>query len=220
MKMENNQKVLQCYLCGNETLMNLVGEHKYSWDETDGYYGYFNYQMFACPICGKVSLVEQYWDSAQRTYNHKGEIQDYEEETILYPVNTIKTKDLPSEVKSAFESALKTKNIDTAVCLIALRRTLEIVCKEKGATGRNLWEKIEDLSNKGVLPPELKNASVITKTYGNMGAHDADISATKQELEQVIEFVQYILDYLYILPAKIDKIQKRMAKINGKEGEE
>lgn len=218
--MEKKQKVFQCYSCGNETLMNLVGEYKYSWDENDGYYGYYNYQMFACPVCGKVSLVEQYWDVAQRTYNSKGEIEDYDEETILYPVNTVKTNNLPPQVKSAFESALKTKNIDTAVCLIALRRTLEIVCKEKNAVGHNLWKKIEDLSNKGILPPELKHASVITKTYGNMGAHDAEISATKQELEQVIEFVQYILDYLYILPDKINKIQEKMARAKDEEGKD
>ena len=50
------QKVLQCFYCGNSTLMNLVGEHKYNWDEGQGYYGYFNYQMFSCPVCGKVTF--------------------------------------------------------------------------------------------------------------------------------------------------------------------
>jgi len=62
------------------------------------------------------------------------------------------------------------------------------------------------LIKKGVLPPELKNASVITKTYGNMGAHDTNITISMQDLNQIIEFVQYILEYLYILPSKINKI--------------
>ncbi|MDP4132829.1 MAG: DUF4145 domain-containing protein [Bacillota bacterium] len=218
--MENKQKVLQCYSCGNETLMNLVGEHRSDWGCPEDLHETCNYQLYICPICGKPTLLETYWNECQQRYTYNGEIEDYEEHTILFPVSTIKTNNLPVEVKSAFESALKTKNIDTAVCLIALRRTLEIVCKEKGAVGHNLWKKIEDLSNKGILPPELKHASVITKTYGNMGAHDADISTTKQELEQVIEFVQYILDYLYILPAKINKIQEKMARAKDEEGEE
>ena len=65
------QKVLQCFYCGNSTLMNLVGEHTYNWDECQEYYGYFNYKMFSCPVCGKVTFVQQYWDCAQ-SYDENG----------------------------------------------------------------------------------------------------------------------------------------------------
>ncbi|NJD01218.1 MAG: DUF4145 domain-containing protein, partial [Ruminiclostridium sp.] len=123
------------------------------------------------------------------------------------------------KVKEAYEAALKTRNIDSAVCLMALRRTLEIVCKEKKAQGHNLWNKIEDLSIKGILPVELKHASTITKTYGNMGAHDTDVSVRSFELEQIIEFVEYILDYLYILPAKLSAIQEQLEKKKPKESQ-
>lgn len=208
----NNQKVLQCYYCGNSTLMNLVGEHKCFWDENDGYHGYFNYQMYACPVCKKVTFYQQYWDSAQSYYYNDGNYEDIVDEDILYPINTFQGNYLPHKVKEAYEAALKTKNIDSAVCLIALRRTLEIICKEKEAQGRDLWNKIEDLSNKGILPAELKHASTITKTYGNMGAHDMDVSIQRFELEQIIEFVKYILDYLYILPAKLSAIQEKLEK--------
>ncbi|MGV8906620.1 MAG: DUF4145 domain-containing protein [Acetobacterium sp.] len=141
-----------------------------------------------------------------------GEIEDYTEDEILYPTNTFQGEHLPEQIRTAYEAVLKTKNIDSAVCLIALRRTLEIACKEKGGEGRTLWHQIEDLSQKGVLPPELKHASTITKTYGNMGAHDAEVQIHIRELEQVIDFVKYILDYLYILPAKLNSIQEQMEK--------
>jgi len=146
--MENNQKVLQCYFCGNETLMNIVGEHKYNWDEGKGYYGYFNYQMYSCPVCGRVTLNEQYWDISFRGANENDKEVNFIEEEIVYPINTFKSDDLPTKIKRAYDSALKTKNIDSAICLIALRRTLEIICSEKGAQGRDLWHKIEDLSKK------------------------------------------------------------------------
>jgi hypothetical protein len=45
-----------------------------------------------------------------------------------------------------------------------------------------------------------------------MGAHDADIKVTTSELNQIIEFVQYILDYLYVLPAKLNGIQTKIEK--------
>ena len=45
-----------------------------------------------------------------------------------------------------------------------------------------------------------------------MGAHDADILIRKRELEQIIDFVRYILEYLYILPAKLSSIQEQLEK--------
>lgn len=217
--MEKRQKVLQCYYCGNSTLMDLVGEHKYKWDEDDGYYGYFNYQMYACPVCGKVTFFQQYWDSAQSYYYSDGKVEDIIDEEILYPINTFQGDYLPQKVKEAYEAALKTRNLDSAVCAMSLRRTLEIICKEKGAEGHTLWHKIEDLSNKGILPIELKHASTITKTYGNMGAHDADVSIHNFELERIIEFVKYLIDYLYILPSKLSAIQEQLEKKKPKKSE-
>lgn len=207
--MENDQKVIQCLSCGNRTLMNLVGEHKYNWDEGDGYHGFYNYQMFDCPICNKPTLLQQYWDVGYANIAYFGTEERCCDEEILYPQNS-SDKSLPVEVKQAFDAALKTKNIDKAVCLIALRRTLEIIVKEKNAEGRDLWHKIENLSNKGILPPALMHASRITKTYGNMGAHDPIVNLSYKELDQIIDFVQYILDYLYILPEKLAKIQAKL----------
>ena len=79
--------------------------------------------MFACPVCGKVTFLETYWDNAQRDYAGN----EYSDDEILYPVNSLKTKLLPNEIKNAFESALKVKNIDNDLCFIALRKTLELV---------------------------------------------------------------------------------------------
>jgi len=63
------------------------------------------------------------------------------------------------------------------------------------------------------LPPELKNASTITKNYGNIGAHGENIYISPFELDLNINFVQYIIDYLYILPAKLDEAQKKLKTV-------
>jgi hypothetical protein len=212
--MDKKQKVLKCYFCGNETLMNLVGEYRDDWGNED-FSGYSIYRMFACPVCHKVTLHEEYWEEGMFRYDNRGNMEEYATEEILYPFNTLKGNNLPAEVKEAFESALKTKNINSAVCSMALRRTLEIICAEKGAEGQDLWQKIEDLSKKGVLPPELKHASTITRKYGNIGAHDIKVSIPSHELDNIIEFVQYIIDYLYILPHKLKRAEKRL--LNAKE---
>ena len=192
--------------------MNLVGEHKEDFYESVYFGGYNNYQMYICPVCGKVTLNHQYWNNGMTHLDENGnEIDDISEE-IIFPVNSISKIYLPESIRKAYEAALKIKKIDAASCLMALRRTLEITCNDKGANGKNLWNKIEDLSNKGTLPPQLKHASTITKTYGNIGAHEEEVTVSDNELNYIIEFVKYILDYLYVLPQKLDAVQKKMQK--------
>lgn len=142
--------------------------------------------------------------------NKNGEIEQELSEEILYPTNTFSSKYLPKDIKDAYESALKTRHIDTAICLISLRKTLELVCNDKGANGNNLYIKIEDLSDKEILPKELKNASKITRHFGNIGAHETNIKISKQELNKLIELVEYILEYLYILPNKIKELENKL----------
>lgn len=207
--MNDNQKVIQCYHCGNETLMNLLSEHKEYSDEGLNYY--FIYKTYLCPVCNKVTLYEVYWDEFLLDYDSSGKIVEAPTEEILYPVTSIDFTDIPPQVASAYTSALKCRNIDPAICLMALRRTLEVVCQDKNATGRDLWRKIEDLSEKGILPSELKHASSITRLYGNMGAHDTQVQVSRSDVNLIFEFVKYILDYLYILPAKLKEMQEKMS---------
>jgi len=199
------QKILKCYHCGNETLMNIVGNHEERWDEGFPYEGIEEYEMCICPVCKGVTLVCGVWQERARKITSKVIKEEY-----LFPALTLKENYIPNNVKDAFESAIKTKEIDKAICLIALRRTLEIICIEKNAQGNNLRHKIEYLSNIGILPPALKHASIITKTYGNMGAHENNVTITNQDLEKIFDFVRYLLDYLYVLPEKINEIQQKM----------
>lgn len=208
--MSDNQKVIQCYHCGNETLMNLLNEHKEYSEE--GFNYYFIYKTYLCPVCKKITLYEIYWDEFLLDYDSSGKIVESPTEEILYPTTSIDFMGIPAQVASAYAAALKCRNIDTVICLIALRRILEFICHDKQAKGQNLWRKIEDLSSKGILPPELKHASIITKNYGNMGAHDSQINVSQTDINLIFEFVKYILDYLYVLPAKLKEMQEKMGR--------
>ncbi len=198
-----SQKLLQCYHCGNKTLMNNVGKHRVDWDEGDGYYGYFEYQMYECPVCHKITLVESYWDVAQIEFDAKRKAPvDFVTDTIIYPLNSFNEKALPKNIRNAYEAALKVMQIDENMCLIGLRRTLELICKDKNATGNNLNKKIESLATSGILPPSIKEACNKVRLYGNDGAHDCK-EITTNELNTINDFVKYILEYIYILPHKI-----------------
>lgn len=204
--MEQSQKVLQCLYCGNKTLMNKVGDHRFE-EKDDETWFYRISRMYACPICYRVTFAEvECFSEDCGPWN-----EDYPSENTIFPVNSLSSgHHLPKIIKEAFEASLKVKNIDDALCLIALRRTLELVCKDKKAKGKSLSQMIKSLSNNNILPPALIEVSTITRLFGNIGAHDNNGEVSAHEINQVTEFVEYILDYLYVLPAKIKSLQRRL----------
>jgi hypothetical protein len=205
--MSVKQKLLQCLFCGNKTLMNNIAEHQQNWFEEDnGFSETIVTNMYSCPVCKKITFLETYSNNAMRDWDGN----ECEEEKIIYPINSFEGNYLPTNIKSAFESALKTKNINYTICLIAIRKTLEIICKTHGAAGKDLEKKIEDLSIKGIIPSTLKDASHLLRLFGNMAVHDEEYEAKYNEINAMIEFTEYILDYLYLIPAKIDKLQKQL----------
>lgn len=96
-------------------------------------------------------------------------------------------------------------------CPVALRRTLELVLKDKGATKWGLKDKIEEIAEKGILPDTLKEASSLTKILGDSAAHDKEIDIEQQDVESMAEFVEYIIEYLYVVPDKINSYKQRLS---------
>ena len=205
------EEVIKCFHCGNETLMSQKGE--YSWGSRDIEYNDFNflyeYELFACPVCHKVTLRENYSDETMARPSYIGEIEWCEKKSILYPINSIDSYSIPPKVKEAYEAALKIKGIDKNVCLMALRRTLGLILKNKGATKWGLKDKIEEIAEKGLLPDTLKEASSLTKILGDSAAHDKDLEIDQYDVESMVEFVEYIIEYLYVVPDKINCYKER-----------
>ncbi len=162
-------------------------------------------------MCHKVTLRETYSDETMMEPNYNGEMEYYNKKTILFPINNIESGSIPSKVKEAFEAALKTKEIDKNICLIALRRTLELILKDKGATKWGLKDKIEEIAEKGLLPGTLKEASSLTKILGDSAAHDKELEIDQHDVESMSEFVEFIIEYLYIVPDKINTYKERLS---------
>lgn len=132
---------------------------------------------------------------------------DYTEPKTLYPQSEIDMTGVPENIKTAFESALKVKNIDTAICAMALRRVLEAICKDKGAEGKDLEKMIANMIEHGILPAMFDDACWIIRQLGNSAAHADKKVFSLHQVDQTIEFVQNIINYLYTLPVKMQKLR-------------
>lgn len=212
------EKVLTCYHCGNKTSMKQVTKHnetvneeiwKYDYDLYNPAYVYSygkEWSLYLCPVCTEVTMEKQSWFSEETEPNGKPIIN----EEIIYPFFGSKGQYIPNEVKAALDAALKVKNLEGAICILALRRALEKMCKHKGARGNDLFSKLKYLEEKKILPPIMKDISYILRTEGNSAAHADDVEFDQETVALLIEFTQTIFDYVYTLPEKINKAQERI----------
>lgn len=200
--------LLTCYHCGNQGLMTIEHAHRYDFGEpilnaynevTDvDVEEIYHWQLLSCPVCHRVTLWENMIDP----------ILEYADAKTLYPMCTIDYSGVPSRIKTAFESALKVKNIDTAICALALRRVLEAICKDKGAEGNSLEKMIANMIDREILPGMFDDACWIIRQLGNSAAHADKKVFSMHQVDQTIEFVQNIINYLYTLPVKMKKLRE------------
>lgn len=120
-----------------------------------------------------------------------------------YPPSTIDfiPDGIPTTVLASFDEAIR---CHSAGCYMAsalmVRRTLEEVCSDKGATGKDLKIRISDLRGKIVIPDELFDAMDELRLLGNDAAHIEAKSYDKisiEEIEVAIEFAKEFLKALY-----------------------
>lgn len=133
-------------------------------------------------------------------------------EELLSPFKTIVENNIPKNVAGAFEAVLKVRQIDGAICTIAIRRTLEMMCKDKGEEDKNLYEMLKSLSKKGIFPPISNDMASVLRVIGNAAAHADEEEFSHDFVPSMIEFTQIILDYVYNLPKQIEQIQDRIGK--------
>lgn len=107
---------------------------------------------------------------------------------------------IPSNVTKAFDEALICHSNECYVAAgILIRKTIEEICLEKGVRGK-LREKIKNLGNKIIIPPELLKGMENLKLLGDDCAHVKSKTFDKIEREEIevsIEFTKELLKALY-----------------------
>ncbi len=121
-------------------------------------------------------------------------------------------ENIPQKVLNAFDEAIK---CHSSSCFIAsaimIRKTLEEICIDRGATGKNLFKKLEDLGSKILIPQELLSGMNELRLLGNDAAHiEAQTFSEigKEEIEVSLEFTKEILKAVYQYENLLKKLRK------------
>jgi len=181
-----------------------------------------------CPQCGKVSILEGWLPDIningrilcgqrrcpdQECRGHLFVIMENGKLIASYPPVCIDfdSTNIPTQVLIPFEEALNchAAGYHTAAAIM-IRRSLEAICDEKKAEGKDLKARIRALSSKVIIPQELLDGMDELRILGNDAAHVNAESYTKisdPELRVAIEFAKEILKALYQYIALLEKLR-------------
>jgi hypothetical protein len=209
--MPEEQMIMVCGHCDNRTLFEKLAEHKETKDDwedagSDLTTDYVYWNLLICLTCRNITL-QKYSFSVTRNIPN----DDYESK-ILYPVERSRLTDLPVAIEKRYRAALKVRKIEPNACAVLVGRTLEAACNHEKAQGKKLAEKLTYLANAGRIPQPLAEMAHHLKELRNLGAHDAEDDVTEEDVPIILDFLEAILEYLYVAPAKVAAVQARLKK--------
>ena len=129
-----------------------------------------------------------------------------------YPPATIDfdSTALPPGVKGALEEAVICHaNGAFIAAAIMVRKTLEELCRERGASGSNLKKRIKALRSSVILPKELLDGLDELRLLGNDAAHVESRTFENvgpEEVEIALELTKEVLKGVYQLSHLVEKL--------------
>ena len=118
---------------------------------------------------------------------------------------------IPPPIISALEEAITCHANECFIAAaIMVRKTLEALCRERGAQGKDLKERIRDLGTKIVLPKELLDGLDDLRLLGNDAAHIESHEYDRigqEEVEVGVEFTKEVLKATYQYSALLSRLR-------------
>ncbi|MDG9931010.1 MULTISPECIES: DUF4145 domain-containing protein [unclassified Pseudomonas] len=162
-----------------------------------------NFDTLKCGNCASYVMV--FWSASSGHHDYR---------VLPWPVGRLEKhpEHWPEAVGRYWLQAkrsLKDQNWDAAALMA--RSSLQASLREQNAAGANLKQEIEDLAQKGVLPKIMQDWAHSVRELGNDSAHPkADQPPTSpQDAKDIVGFMDYLFEYLYTLPQKINKYRER-----------
>ncbi|WP_162596177.1 DUF4145 domain-containing protein [Methylobacterium sp. 17Sr1-1] len=120
-------------------------------------------------------------------------------------------------MKKALISTIECYNAGIySAAAVSGRRTLEGIFKyllPEGKRNGPLHKLIEEATAAKDLSGPLKTLSHAIRTGGNLGAHfDEEHEPDENVARQMVELLNYLVSYLYVLPAQISQLEADLGK--------
>lgn len=167
-----------------------------------------NYQIIKCLGCETISFRYVYGDSEMMGYDEEGDTI-YLEDIKIFPaylkeVNEIEHLHyLPKKIREIYsETVTALKNNLLLLASGGLRACIEAICQDKKITNYSLMEKIDKLSEKGILTINDSRLLHSIRFLGNDALHNID-KPDEKTINILFEIVNHTIESLYVKENKM-----------------
>lgn len=163
--------------------------------------------LFSCPKCSHAFLASRHGYDDGFT-----DTTSWDEWDLIYPAEPRLGASVPEPMAKGYLEARRCfgAGAPTAAAIMC-RRTLETLCKGKGASGRNLAAMLKDLQTKGVIAAQLFEWADELRLVGNDAAHNVEEFVSKEDARDGIEFTRAIIEYVYTFTDAFERFKRRRA---------
>lgn len=139
--------------------------------------------------------------------------EDYKKPKVVWPLPGLSiSDDVPEPVRSAVLDGKRAYAADsTTGAVMSIRTAIErIQRREKVKSLSDLWETRS-------LPKSLFDSANEPRLWGHVVAHDDfdPAAVTGQHVHDLLDFVDLLLDTLYVTPARLERAKKSRGEIAG-----
>lgn len=166
-----------------------------------------NFDTYECGSC--AGYVQVLWSASE----HSGSRGLHGYRVQPFPIGKPEpSENWPKTINRFWVQAHENEaNENWDAAAVMARSALQAALRNQQAKGKNLKEEIDDLLHKGILPKVMKEWSDELRLLGNESAHPRAASdpPAENDVHVVINFLDYLLLYLFDLPSQIQEYRKR-----------
>lgn len=195
---------LYCQHCGNRgihaIIISVIEKEKVEVEPGNFYDIDYEIVFARCENCKRHSLFSFFEANSDESYS-------------LYPKEKQIEDTIPPAIRKAYEESLRIKQISPIAFTIMIRRTLDLICKLEGAKGFTLYDKIKYLGEKNIIPERLSDMAETIRLLGNKYTHEDIEDSPNNEIDVLEYFLDTIIEYLYVIPKKLDILKKKIEEL-------
>lgn len=199
--------LLTCFNCNARVEATVRARYEGPYEGDDEMGRGTHWILLQCRGCDGIFLIEQ-------GFQHYGFETSWDESRQLYPqmVSTgLGTGAVPSALRSRMDGARRVFSMgEYEATVMYVRKALEVLSLDLGAPKKpNLSKKLKWLQANGKFDERLYKWADQLRLVGNDGAHDVDRTPSHQDASDALDFLNALVDNVYVLVAKYDAFVSR-----------
>ena len=164
--------------------------------------------LLKCPVCGCALVGKQ-----DAFIDFKNDI-DWDDPERIWPYPEEKVHaSIPSVVRISLEEAKKCYAAKAySACAVMCGRALEAVGLNHKTKADKLGAMLKELKEAQIIDQRIYDWGEELREYRNLGAHATEHKTSKEEAEDLLNFIKVICNYIYVMKERFELFKQRQVK--------